>query len=838
MRRLNLRKRVLLAFWAISLIPLFLLTINSSRSLENVEVLLRHNAESALDAQAAHALKLRAISVSSQVSQLLNTASADLKALALIPPEPSRYLEFANLHRSMVWYRAGSNERPSEVRVNLPLYEELAFIAADGREQLRIINGQLTSELRDVSNPANTTYLNEDYFSKARHLPYDAIYVSHLTGWHVSRQEQLQGAPDPESAVSGERYRGVLRFAMPVRDGQGQLQGVVVLSLDHRHLMELTQHITPTEEDFTVFPSYNSGNYAFMFDDEGWMLTHPKYWDIRGLDRHGRLLPAYSQNSTAEDIRKGAIPFNLLQARFVHPNYPAVAREVLAGRAGVVDVTNVGGLRKIMAYAPIAFSEGDYGLRGIFGGITIGAEVRQFHKAAATTSQSIGREISRFASGSAVVIFLTGIIVFFVALRMSGEIAEPLRDLIDATKRMARGRMVSELTVTSGDEIGELSTSFNHMARELNERRSRLLRSLQELRRSRLQIMRERNFKEAIFEHVEMGILTLDADAHLTSLNGPAQRLLGLTAAVAGMSLADALVEWPELLAVVEVDGLASENAVWSRYVESEREALHRTYRVATLPLDAGGSRGWLLTIEDLTERVELRRQMERVDRLASLGRLSAGIAHEIRNPLTGVSLLLDELHDRLLGRNDDQGLIQRALTEIERLEGLVGELLRFSAWPASNRQPDSIVEVMRDTLFLLRKQCENSHVALIESYDEELPLVLVDRDKLKQAFLNLCNNALDAMPQGGELRIAVEREGRAVKVSVADNGEGMRPEQLAMIFEPFYTTKGGGTGLGLAITHNIVSDHGGRIVVDSRPDQGTDFHLFFPVLDELPAGR
>jgi len=566
------------------------------------------------------------------------------------------------------------------------------------------------------------------------------------------------------------------------------------------------------------------------------MITHPKFWDIRGLDRRGRLLPAYTQNSSPEDVRTGRIPFNLLQARFVHPNYPAVAREVMAGRSGVADVTNVGGLRKIMAYAPIYFSEGDYGLRGIFGGVTIGAEVGQFHSAASAASDAIGRELSRFASGSAVVIFLTGVIVFFVALRMSGEIVEPLRDLIDATKRMARGRMVSELAVASGDEIGELSMSFNHMARELNERRSRLLRSLQELRRSRLEILQERNFKEAIFEHVEMGILTLDAEACLTSLNGPASRLLGIAVDTSGTSLPDALANWPELLTAVANDGLQSGGTVWSRYVEIEREGSRRTYRVATLPLDAGGTRGWLLTIEDLTERVELRRQMARVERLASLGRLSAGIAHEIRNPLTGVSLLLDELHDRLLGRNEDQGLIQRALSEIERLETLVGELLRFSAWPASNRQPADLGAVLHDTLFLVRKQCANSGVELIETIDEPLPPISLDRDKLKQAFLNLFNNALDAMPHGGRLQVAASCEGRVLRVTVSDSGEGISAEHLAMIFEPFFTTKGGGTGLGLAITHNIISDHDGRITVDSRPGEGAIFSVVFPLPDRTES--
>ncbi|TFH52960.1 MAG: hypothetical protein E4G91_11830 [Candidatus Zixiibacteriota bacterium] len=231
-----------------------------------------------------------------------------------------------------------------------------------------------------------------------------------------------------------------------------------------------------------------------------------------------------------------------------------------------------------------------------------------------------------------------------------------------------------------------------------------------------------------------------------------------------------------------------------------------------------------------MTERVEMRRQMERVERLASLGRLSAGLAHEIRNPLTGVSLMLDELHDRLLGRVEDQGLIQRSLSEIERLEGLVSELLRFAAFPSTNRRPGDIGAVLRDTLFLARRQCEKNRVELVEQIAESLPRFSFDKDKLKQAFLNLINNALDAMPKGGRLLVQVVADEHVLKETIAYSGEGISADQLSMIFEPLYTTKGGVTGLGLAITHNIVSNHAGRITVDSRPGEGTKFTLIFPL--------
>ena len=182
-----------------------------------------------------------------------------------------------------------------------------------------------------------------------------------------------------------------------------------------------------------------------------------------------------------------------------------------------------------------------------------------------------------------------------------------------------------------------------------------------------------------------------------------------------------------------------------------------------------------------------------------------------------------------MLAHPADQGLIQRALQEIERLEGLVNELLNFASLPDTRLVPGDLAVVMRDTLFLMSKQFQKQQVCIHEEIPEELLHSRMDSDRLKQAILNLLTNALGAMPDGGELWIAAQRTVDGLLLTIRDTGHGIPADRLALIFEPFYTTKGEGTGLGLSITHAIITSHGGRIEVQSREGEGTEFSIYLP---------
>jgi signal transduction histidine kinase len=233
--------------------------------------------------------------------------------------------------------------------------------------------------------------------------------------------------------------------------------------------------------------------------------------------------------------------------------------------------------------------------------------------------------------------------------------------------------------------------------------------------------------------------------------------------------------------------------------------------------------------------------QLVESERLAAIGRLSAGIAHELNNPLQAV-LGFSEL----LLRNPEMG--DRSLQELEiivqesrRARDIVRRLLEFARQVDTACEPTDINRLLQDTLELLRSHLRSQEILLIEDYDAHLPPIAVDTGRIKQVFLNLLGNAMQAMPSGGQLTVSTGCVEDQIFVRVVDTGPGISADDLPHIFEPFFTTKpvGQGTGLGLSVSLGIVRDHGGEIRVESEQGKGTTFQVLLPLAleRELVAG-
>lgn len=823
----SLFKKILVAMLLISLLPLVVTSFILAINLGNIRQELTDRITREADLQASESLKLRAEQIAENVSGLLEQCEADLRLVAALPRTPSLLLEFYNSRRGEIWHRTGTADRPGEIREWIPLYASITLIDRAGHERVSIRNGRIlpSGELRNVANPAETEFKSEEYFHKTRELKRGEVYVSHLTGFHIGMQEQLAGARDPEAAYGGREYRGVIRFATPLFDQQGAFSGIAVLSLDHRHLMEFTQHVLPGQNTQTVFPSYKSGNYAFIFDDQGWIITHPKYWDIRGVDPNGKLVPPYTKNSAPEDVAAGRIPYNLEHAGFIHPNYPKVAEIARRHQSGYVDITNVGGARKIMAFAPIIYGQGEYRKQGLFGAVTIGFQVDQFHASARAGAQLISNQLKRHVTISIILLGATGLLVVLGAWIISRGITRPLALLTEGTRKLASDDSGIRVELTSQDELGELASTFNRMADELEIRKQNLLNTLEELRISRREIIAERDFKESVLESISSAILTISPEGIVTSSNALGRQLLGEKAAD-GCHYREILTGWDDMAERVAAV-LAQEKGYGREPLIVGDGPTKRYFEVGFFPIGLGATRGITVTMRNETEKEQLRQEMTRLDRLASLGRLSAGIAHEVRNPLTGISLLLDDLHDRPTLDQESRELMKKALAETERVERLVAALLNYASPTRADFREGDLVRTVHDTILLVNRECGRKGVTLSFAPEPLAPFHF-DGEKIKQVLLNLVRNALEALPDGGCISIALNQEEGWVCLRISDSGKGIHQDDLPHIFEPFFTRKGTGTGLGLSIVQQIIEEHRGTIHVVSD-EKGTLFSIRLP---------
>lgn len=849
--RFGITKKFLFAFLALSLLPLVILSLYARQKVVQVGEEAFSSTREELVRNASSLLEARARAIAQQVALFLQGSADDLRTLSHLPIDTEVYTGFFDSHQRGVWIRIGDNGAFQEIRLPVPLYREITFVAPDGIERIRIFDAATYDTRRDLNNPFWGPFGEEDYFNQAKSLPRGDLYVSHLLGRHIREAEQLQGADSVETAVGGASYDGIIRFAMPVYRRSG-FAGVVSVALDHRHLMEYTQHVLPLGNREVVFPSYSSGNYAFLFDDEGWIITHPKYWDIRGYDREtGRLVDPTGTDYTESAMKAGNVPFNLLHVPFIHTNYRHVAEAVLAGRSGVTQTASVGGVSRVLAYAPIAFAHGEYRKTGYFGGVTLGAQTDIFHQAVNQSAQRLADGLARTVRHFAVIILIAGGIVGVIAVLLARSFTRPILLLTDKVKEISQGHFEFTVNIHSRDELEILARSVETMGRELKEKQGDLVRSLEDLETSKneietysLRLEKQVDFIESIFTNMLSGLLVVDHGGRVRSANIKAEEILATPLRDrAGIPVTTALSAFPELLWQI-TDAVATgqgTNADFQITMTDGRQVFLETAISTVGEPHMPNNRSVLLIFRDISRRKRMEQHLNRSDRLVSLGTLAAGIAHEIRNPLTGISLLLDDLHDRMANRTDERLMMQSALEEIEKLEKLVTELLQFASKPTSLLVPKDLDKVIDTSLFFIHKQCAKQGVSLLRNRADHLPPVKLDPEKIKQAVLNILLNALKAVGDGGSIHITTQRvasldilSGKSgVELTISDTGPGIAPEDLKYIFDPFFTRNPEGSGLGLSITHTIIEEHQGKIVADSEPGRGATFHVYFPLADD-----
>jgi two-component system, NtrC family, sensor kinase len=352
------------------------------------------------------------------------------------------------------------------------------------------------------------------------------------------------------------------------------------------------------------------------------------------------------------------------------------------------------------------------------------------------------------------------------------------------------------------------------------------------LERKALEYQALKDFSENIIESISAGVLASNLDGKVESWNSAMEKLTGLQRSeVVGRTL-DSIFP-PELFA--ELPQLSEPRRTLSIYKFRLRTSgrKHLVVNLSAVPLVGKDDQllGRLLIFTDLTERVELEDQLAQADKLSSIGLLAAGVAHEVNTPLAVITSQAQMLARQLPSDDQHGRTLDKIIKQAFRASEIVNNLLKFSRVSGSEYDDLDLNRVIRETLSLADPMLRASKISVNVQLASELPLVYGNAGKLQQVFMNLLMNARDAMPRGGELTIATERENSSVHAEVSDNGVGIPADHLTKIFDPFFTTKSTsrGTGLGLAVTYGIIREHSGKIQVESVVGHGTSFRLEFP---------
>jgi hypothetical protein len=387
-------------FFLLIVIPLSLMAILIANGIFKLGVTVKERAVTVLDQKSQEEIKVRAISTADEVTNFLTERKKDLLIATIIPTSDSAFKKFVNENKKNLWVKDKDKIR----QVAALLYTEMSFIDKNGNEQIKISNGESVprTKLVNVSTPSNTTYKNEDYFAKAKNLNKGEVYVSPVTGWYVNRME----------FEKGKRFSGIIRFATPLFAQEG-FAGIISLALDYRHLAGYTDHVIPTQAAPVFEADASTGNYAFMVDNRGFIISHPNAYHIEGLYPNGALVPAVTQANSAELTKKGEEVLNLNLLSFMDPNLPEVTKDAAAGKSGI-KTYKFGGHTKFVAYAPIKFFTKDMPEPGGFGWIAMGVDVEKFSELAIKTTKNIDKEAKAWTTTIILILTISVVILFLI----------------------------------------------------------------------------------------------------------------------------------------------------------------------------------------------------------------------------------------------------------------------------------------------------------------------------------------------------------------------------------------------------------------------------------------
>ena len=353
----------------------------------------------------------------------------------------------------------------------------------------------------------------------------------------------------------------------------------------------------------------------------------------------------------------------------------------------------------------------------------------------------------------------------------------------------------------------------------------------QAYRSARTSLTRIKAFSDTVVENMPIGLLAIDSDGRIASFNQTAEAVLQRSSSKVLGKKADEIL--PKQLWSL-IDELQTKKGIIEKEIDCPLEdgkMIPLEVSASSLEGDNGASLGDVILFRDLTEVHNLKREIETNQRLASLGRLAAGIAHEIRNPLSSIKGFATYFRERYKEVPEDQRTAQIMIQEVERLNRVIGQLLEFARPMTIQKKLTSIQAMIQHSLKMIEREAQAKNVKISTRLSPEIKNVSIDPDRINQVLLNLYLNSIEAMEDGGTLSVQLswDENSQRTKIAISDTGVGIKKEDLVHIFDPYFTTRQSGTGLGLAIVHKIVESHRGEVRVESESGKGTTVTIFLP---------
>jgi len=425
-----------------------------------------------------------------------------------------------------------------------------------------------------------------------------------------------------------------------------------------------------------------------------------------------------------------------------------------------------------------------------------------------------------------------------MSLWTARRITRPLGTLVQNTEEAARGNLSRTIQIQTRDEVEVLASNFSSMIQEILEHREQLERQLEEIKRMQ-------RYTDQLLTTMNDGLLSMDMEGRISTINPAAQKLFKNfdNPVDRGSSLSKSVKNFAELESYIH-DILNKQLGINPREISMHNKTKERILLIGSSILNdrKGNPQEIILNLHDITELKKLEISIRQAERLAELGTLAAGMAHEIRNPLSTIKAFV-QLLPRKMEKPAFLEKFQRTVPrELDQINRLVEDLLELARVPKYHFEDTDSKSLLKRMIDFLEEEMQRQQIDCRCEYSSDLPQIQADVSQLAKAFNNLIRNAVQAMPQGGKLLIkalyqkehlegtpkSTARNGW-IALTFQDTGVGISPEDMKNIFNPFFTTKDIGTGLGLAITHKVITEHGGQIDVESHEGKGSIFRIYLP---------